>query len=285
MVGQTDMYETRQWVLETHMESRLFILNKENNLPAKRTREFLTPYALLEQNMLSSPRQKLFLGLEIPTNADHVCLAYQEAEAFARSLGINRDVPVTLHVIGMTDKPEEWPQGIDFLRVRSFSQCSVKWAPVDHYRDPKNRVTFAGAFSTAATTRGLCTVLQEQHSQFCQHDDYRAELTKDYLAALNAEPKHPSLAMLFYAKVLERIVKREYRNPKNQFMNDRTRDALIRDMNLELTDSERSAARDVLLWRHNKSEAHLITMGAPTQDELRLCKKMARFFLTRALGP
>lgn len=280
------MAEKKRWVVKGFLEGNLFIPKSDSKLPVESGSVALTYYAILEQNLLRTlepTRKMIFLGLEIPTDADHVCIAHQEMEAFIRALAVEKNVPVTVYILGMTEKKEEWPEGIGFLEARNFPLCSGKWEPVDHYKDPKNRVKLSGGLSTYNTTVNLGSVLERRHQAFSAHDAYRAELVKDYLAGLDAEPKHPSLAMLYYFKVLERVGKQEYGNPPKGAMNKKTMEALIRDMDTELTVAEKVKAPSLLRWRHTKSEAHLITEGYPTKDELQLCKKMARFFLERGL--
>lgn len=213
-----------------------------------------------------------------------MCVAFQEMEALVRALATVKDVPVTVDILCMTDKPEEWPQGIGFLEARNFPPCLSNWEPVDHLKDPKNRVRMGGSISTVATTANLGSVLEEQHQTFSSHDKYQSELVKDYLAGLDAEHKHPSLAMLYYFKVLERVGREEYKNPDKGAMTEQTRDKIIKEMDAKLSDAEKTKALHVLRWRHRKSEAHLVTEGAPTNDELQLCKKMARLVLMRRIA-
>ncbi len=279
------MAEKKKWVIEGFLEGNLFIPKSDSNFPIKSGRVALTHYAILEQNLLREPSRKIFLGLEIPTNVDDVCVMYQEMEAFTRALAIEKNVPITIYILSTTDKRKEWPEGIGFLEAQRFPLCSRKWEPVDHHKDPKNRVRMWVGSSSYATTVNLGSVLEERHQSFSAHDDYHSELVKDYIAGLDVERRHPSLGMLYYFKVLERVGKQEYRNPPKGAMNNKTMDALIGDMDTELTNAEKSQAPSVLRWRHTKSEAHLITEGSPTKDELQLCKKMARFFLERALRP
>ncbi len=100
---------------------------------------------------------------------------------------------------------------------------------------------------------------------------------KDYIAGLDVEYRELSLAMLYYYKVLERIGKQEYGNPEKGTMKDRTLNAIIADLDAELTaDEKKRAMMDINRWRHNKSEAHLITEGLPARAEVELCKKLAR---------
>lgn len=275
----------KKWVVEGILEGNLFIPESDSNLPVKGGRALLTRYAILEQDLAQRPSRKILLGLEIPTNEDYVCIAYQEMEAFARALAIEKNVPITVYIHSMTDKQEEWPEAIEFLETPDFAACSGKWEPVEHYKDPKNRVKRWGGISSAATTVNLSSVLEGRHRDFSAHDCYRSELVKDYLAGLDVERGHPSLAMLYYFKVLERVGKTEYGNPPKRAMNNNTMNALIGDMRTELTDAEKDEARSVLRWRHTKSEAHVITEGMPTDGELQLCKKMAHYFLVRALSP
>jgi hypothetical protein len=89
--------------------------------------------------------------------------------------------------------------------------------------------------------------------------------------------------MLYFFKVLERVGKQEYGSRDKGAMTKGTRDQIIREMGNELSNAEKTKAQSVLRWRHRKSEAHLVTEGAPTNDELRLCKKMARLVLNRRI--
>ena len=279
------MSEKRKWVVEGFLEGNLFIPRSNSNFFAVESgRMALTHYAILEQNLRRKPWMTIFLGLEIPTNANDVCVAYQEMEAFTRALAIEKDVPITVQIVGVTDKNKDWPKGIGFLEAQNFPLCSKKWEPVDHYKDPKNRVKYGGGIYSAATAEISSSVLEKRHRAFSAYDDYRSELVKDYLTGLDIEEKrHSSLSMLYYFKVLERVGKQEYRNPPKGAMTNKTMDALIRDVAAELTDAEKEQATSIIRWRHTKSEAHLIMEGAPTNDELQLCKKMSRFFLERAL--
>ena len=61
-------------------------------------------------------------------------------EAFVRALSVDKDVPITAYIISMTNKQEEWPQGIDFKDAHISPKCTNKWEPVDHFKDPKNRL-------------------------------------------------------------------------------------------------------------------------------------------------
>lgn len=54
---------------------------------------------------------------------------------------------------------------------------------------------------------------------------------------LDIERKHPSLGLLYLWKVLERVGKQEYGNPPKGAMHKKTMDALIRDMDTELTNA------------------------------------------------
>jgi EAL domain-containing protein (putative c-di-GMP-specific phosphodiesterase class I) len=50
------------------------------------------------------------------------------------------------------------------------------------------------------------------------------------------------------------------------------------------TQNARARADSVCRWRHRKSEAHLVTEGMPSNEELRLVKKMAQYYLKKALA-
>jgi hypothetical protein len=138
-------------VYDLEPRPNLFIPESSSNLPVISGTATLTRYAILEQNLLQRPSRKIFWGLEIPVDVDHVCVAFKEMEAFVRALATEKNVPVTVDILRMTDKPAEWPEGIGFLEVRNFPLCSSKWEPVDHLKDPKNRVRMAGTISTSAS--------------------------------------------------------------------------------------------------------------------------------------
>ena len=280
------MGDTKRWVVKGILEGGLHIPKKDSIFPVERGMVALTSYAIMEQNLQRHftrwpPKKMIHLGLEIPTVADHVeCVVWQEMEAFVRALAIQKNVPITVHIIEMTNKPEEWPEGIEFLRTRDFPVCSEEWTPAVHHRDPKNRVRHS-AFSESATTADLGLTLEKRHKNFLVHDEYRSELVKDYIAGLDVESKELSLAMLYYFKVLERIGKQEYGNPAKGAMVDKTLNAIITELDAELTEDEKKRAMDINRWRHTKSEAHLITEGLPTRAELEVCKKMARLAILK----
>lgn len=278
------MGETNRWVVEGVLQGGLHIPEKDSNFPVKRGTVALTRYAIMKQNLQRHftpwPQKMIYLGLEIPAEADHVCVAWQEMEAFVRALAIQKNVPITVQISGMTDKPKEWPGGIEFLKARDFPACSENWEPSVHHKDPKNRVRFNG-FSRAATTANLGSTLEKWHRAFSDHDEYRSELVEDYLAGLDVESRESSLAMLYYFKVLERIGKQEYGEPVKGAMKDKTLNAIIADLDTELTEDEKKRANDINRWRHTKSEAHLITEGLPTSNEVELCKKLARLAIRK----
>ena len=280
------MGDTNRWVVKGVLEGGLHIPKKENIFPVERGTVALTRYAIMEQNLQRRftrwpPKKMIHLGLEIPTVADNVeCVVWQEMEAFVRALAIQKNVPITVHIIEMTNKPEEWPEGIEFLRTRDFPVCSEEWTPAVHHSDPKNRVRSSG-FSGSATTADLGLTLEKRHKNFLVHDKYRSELVKDYIAGLDVESKELSLAMLYYFKVLERIGKQEYGNPAKGAMKDRTLNAIINELGTELTVEERRSLKAINRWRNRKSEAHLVTEGLPTRVELELCKKLARLAILK----
>ncbi len=279
------MGDTNRWVVKGVLEGGLHIPKKDSNFPVEQGTAALTRYAIMEQNLQRHftrwpPEKMIHLGLEIPTVADHVCVAWQEMEAFIRALAIQKNVPITVQIIEMTNKPEEWPKGIEFLKARNLSICSEEWTPAVHHRDPKNRVRFSG-FSVSATTAELGLTLEKQHENFLVHDEYRSELVKDYIVGLDVESKELSLAMLYYFKVLERIGKQEYGNPAKGAMKDKTLNAIINELGTELTVEERQSLKAINRWRNKKSEAHLVTEGLPTRVELELCKKLARLAILK----
>jgi len=277
------MAEKKKWVVEGFLEGNLFIPKSGSNLPVMSGTATLTRYAILEQNLRQRPSRKIFLGLEIPVDVNDVCVAFQEMEVLVRALATEKNVPITVDIIHITDEPAQWPEGIGFLEVRSFPLCLSKWEPIDHFKDPKNRVRMAGEMSTSATTANLGTVLEERHRIFSNLDRYRSELVKDYLVGLDAEHKHPSLAMLYFFKVLERVGKQEYGDLSKGAMTEKTKDNIIKELATDLSEDEKTEAEHVLRWRHQKSEAHLVAEGAPTNNELRLCKKIAHLVLNRRI--
>lgn len=278
------MGDVKRWVVTGVLNGGLYIPNKENNLPVERGIVALTHYAIMKQNLhrtsISGQSRIIYLGLEIPAKTDHVCVAWQEMEAFVRALAIQKNASITVQISEMSDKPEEWPTGIGFLQARDFSQCSENWEPADHHKNSKNRVKFNG-FGRVATTANLGLMLEKQHRAFSCHDQYQSELVKDYLAGLDVESRELSLAMLYYYKVLERIGKQEYRNPARGAMTNRTLNAIIADLDTKLTADEKKRAEGINRWRHKKSEAHLITEGLPAREELELCKKLSRLAILK----
>jgi hypothetical protein len=270
-----------KWVVKGIIEGNIFI-PREDNLPVWEGRIYLTKYAIFDQN-ISRNVKKIFLGLNIPSDADHVCVAFQEMEAFIRALSINKDVPITAHAISMTNKQEEWPEGIDFKDAYISPKCKNNWEPFYHFKDPKNRLKLNGGWSSVVLIRDIDTPIDKQHQEFLIHNEYQQELVKDYLIGLDVQNKHPSLAMLYFFKVLERVGKVEYGNPPKKAMIDKTRRAIINDLGSEFSQEEKRLANSIDRWRHTKSEAHLVTKGMPSNEELRLCRKIAQYFLKRAL--
>lgn len=272
------MSDAKRWVVTGVLEGGLHIPKELSNFPVERGEVALTRYAVMVQNLQRRPARlpskTIHLGLEIPKEADHVCIAWQEMEAFVRALAIEKSVAITVRIIEMTDKPEEWPRGIEFLKSRDFPVCSENWEPAVHHNDPKNRVRSAG-FGVAATTANLGLTLEEQHRVFATHDKYHSELVKDYIAGLEVESKELALAMLYYFKVLERIGKQEYGDSKKGAMKERTLNAIIESLGNEFVADEKKLGKAIVRWRHNKSEAHLITEGSPTRAQLEVCKKAA----------
>ena len=272
----------KKWVVKCFIEGRLYINEEGSGLPASKGRKALTNYAILEQNLLKSPSRFLHVGLEIPTDVDHVCVAFQEMEAFLRALSIEMNVPVTGYGLLMRDKPEEWPKDIEFKKADSFEVCNEEWGPFQHLEDPKNRIRSDGA-SGYKTTRDLGPSLDEKHEFFTKIDDYQTELVKDYIAGLDTEFKQPSLAMLYFFKVLERVGKTEYGANQHRSLSERTLMRMIGDLDSTFTAQEKELAETVCRWRHRQSEAHLVTEGTPTKEAIRVSKKMAQYFLRRAL--
>lgn len=276
------MAEYKRCVVDANLKGDLAILDEVNNFPARNARRaFLTPYALLEQNW---PELHIYLGLQIRTDADAVCVAYQEMEAFIRALAIEHNVCVTVPPLPyVTDDPAKWPKGISFLKAHDFPICSEKWEPLNHYKNPKNRLR--GVISGFIKGAGqLSPILEGKHAVFCGHTKYKSALVEDYLAGLDAEFSHPSVAMLYFAKVLERVGKEQYGGAENKFLDKKVLKNLL--VGLGLTDKEKSdALEQIPRWRHKRSEAHLVTEGQLVYLDLLLCKKVARLVLERALSP
>lgn len=281
------MAEYKRWVVDAVLKGSLYIRDKVKDLPSLNARALLTPYALLEQNLEQSLTEtRIYLGFEIRIDADHLCVAYQEMEAFIRALAIEHNICISVvSYPRMTDNPAEWPEGIGFLKARDFPICSEGWQPVNHYKDPKNRLrgSYAANLEYTGQSPILASRLERAHTAFLGHTQYQSELVKDYLAGLDTEWSHPSVAMLYFSKVLERIGKMEYGAAKKRFLTNPDVKSLM--AGLPLTDEEkREASAQILKWRHNKSEAHLVTEGAPARHELLMCKKIARLVLERALS-
>ena len=277
------MPEYKQCVVDAVLNGELWIMDELSHFQSHNARRMLlTPYALLEQMPQDWPEKRIYLGLQIRSDADGVCIAYQEMEAFIRALAIEHNVRIWVTpLLDMTDNPAKWPEGISFLKARDFPICSKDWQPADHFKDPKNRLR--GIISGYAAYAGqLSPRLEETHAAFCGHTKYQSELVKDYLAGLDAEFSHPSVAILYFLKVLERIGKTEYGAAKNGFLTKTNVESLM--AGLPLTNEEKCEASQILRWRHNKSEAHLVTEGAPTPHERQTCKKVARLVLERALS-
>ncbi len=272
------MGDTKCWVVVTELEGPFYIREKGNtSLPAISAITTLTYYAVMEQKW---PDKVLYLGLEIPTNTNHLCIAYQEMETFLRALAVKNQAPITVKSFPrMTDKPEEWPKGIGFLSARDFPQCSQWSGPVDHYKDPKNRVRAPFTSNYAASREAGRTdsdaILEKLNQAFAGHSQYQQDLVKDYLAGLDNEFVNPALAMLYFFKVLERIGKKEYGNPPKGAMNAKTLRAIIAELDTDLTPEDKQHLKTINRWRNTKSEAHLITEGLPTVTELALSKRVA----------
>lgn len=285
------MNNTKRWVVEGLLAGQVHIPNKENNLPASYGELKLTPYAFLVQNLhLREPLdKKIYLALELSTNDDHVFIAWQEMETFVRALGMEKNVWISVDILGMTDKPEKWPEGIEFLKRRTFSFYKDSWQPVDHYRDIKNRVRNlaknppkkSGSLSLKSFESGI----ERMNNPILVNDDYISELIKDYLMGLEEERSHPSLALLYFFKVLERVGKKEFgEKVKKGSLSLETMKNMINDMGNELTTEKEVMAKKILQSRHTMSEAHLMDGGKPGREKLFPCKKMARFFVLKAIN-
>lgn len=101
-----------KWVIKCALEGRLYINEEGGDLPTTKGRKALTNYAIIEQNLLKKQSRFLHVGLEIPADVDHVCVAFQEMEAFLRALSIDMNVPITGYGLHMTDKPEAFPHAL-----------------------------------------------------------------------------------------------------------------------------------------------------------------------------
>lgn len=279
MVAKID---TKKWVVESLLKGDIIVPREENNLPVKKGRASLTPFAILEQNLQKREFSKILkFGIVIPENLDHIYVAWKETEVFVRALAVEKDVPIKVQILRMTDKSEEWPRDLEFIDAYPW-KMPRDWQPADHHNDPKNRVTFFGRMTTVASTRNMGG-LGESHFSFRTQSDYISELVKDYLSGLDAGFQNLSLAMLYFFKVLERIGKEEYGNPPNSAMSGKTKKSILSEVEPALSKEEMELADSVCRWRHTKSEAHLVTEGFPTIEELRLCKKMARYLLEKRI--
>jgi hypothetical protein len=277
--------KAKKWVVEGFLSGAIYIPEANNNLSVSQGKVKLTPYAILTQELTrkGDMRKKICLGLEIPENKDHVCIACNEMESFIRALGLANNIPIEIKSLSMTANSEKWPEGIDFLRAGDYKVCRDNWEPADHNSDVKNRVRFHGFGHPFKTTSNLNPQFKKLHNEILVNDEYISELIKDYMMGLDIEYKHQPLAMLYYFKVLERVGKEEYNNPKGGTMTQKTIDALVKDMGGELTEKEQQKGKFIPRWRHNKSEAHLIMEGKPDRQELAICKKMARWFIMRSI--
>lgn len=273
--------EMERWVVEGFLEGHIFIPENDNNLPTIHGRVKLAPYAILEQDLHQRNPMRIFLGLEIPNGVDHVYVAWQEMEAFVRAIGIEKNVPVSANIINMTNKPEKWPNGIDFLKSRNFP-VKNDWTPAEHFEDIKNRVRFAGDIHGNRKLEEFDARIENLHKPILVFNKDISQLIKDYMMGLEVENVHPSLAFLYYFKVLEYVGKKEY-NDTNKTMKNQTVTEMIQVMNNELNDKEKEKAKDILKTRHIASEAHSQT-SKPNKHVLNVCKKMARFFLIRKIN-
>lgn len=285
------MNNTKRWVVEGLLAGQVHIPNKENNLPASYGELKLTPYAFLVQNLHLRELwdKKIYLALEIPTNDDHVFIAWQEMETFIRALGMEKNVWISVNILRMMDKPKEWPEGIEFLRARIFPLYNDSWQPVDHHEDIKNRVRNLAANppkgSGGLSLKEFEPGVERLNNPILVNDNYISELIKDYMMGLEEDPSHPSLALLYFFKVLERVGKTEFGETlKKGSLSTKTMKKMINDMGNELTDDEKIMAGNIPRWRHNMSEAHLMIEGMPEREKIFLCKKIARFFVLKAIN-
>jgi hypothetical protein len=285
------MKNTKRWVVEGLLAGQVHIPNEENGLPASYGELKLTPYAFLVQNLhLREPvDKKIYLALEIPTNDDHVFIAWQEMETFIRALSMKKNVWISVDILGMTDKTEKWPEGIEFLKTRTFSFYKYSWQPVDHYRDIKNRVRNLAKnppkSSGSLSLKSFESDVERMNNSILVNDDYISKLIKDYIMGLEEERSQPSLALLYFCKVLERVGKTEFgENLKKGFLSSKTMRNMIAEIGEELTIEENVMANKILRLRGNMSEAHLMVEGEPDRKDLFICKKMARFFVLKAIN-
>ncbi len=272
----------KKWVVTCAIEGGLFINEDGKFLPATKGREAITNYAILEQNRLKKPSRFLHVGLEIPADVKQVCVAFQEMEALLMTLSIELNVSITGYEFQMTAKPEEWPSDIEFKKANDYEVCKENWEPVQHFEDPKNRIR-ADGFSGFHLTSDLRPSLAEKHKLFTKINDYQTKLIKDYLAGLDTANNQPSLAMLYFFKVLERVGKKEYGADQHRSLTMAPLRRMIGDLDSTFIAREKELAESACRWRHNQSEAHLVTEGVPSKESLRVCKKMAQYFMKRAL--
>ena len=242
----------------------------------------LTPYAFIEQNanQFDPMKMKIYLGLEVPTNRNVNYVVWHEMETFIRALCILKDVQISGDVYEIIYEHERWPEGIRFLKSRDYPGYTQTWGPVDHYKDPKNRLRFDG-FSPMAEAENL-DALERFHMPELLNNEYLSDLIKDYVKGLEAVYKHLSLAFLYFFKVLERIGKNEFKD-SSPSMSTRTLGQLIDSVAKDLKGEEKVRAQRLVKIRHTMSEAHLVTEGQPSIDDVRLCKKIARVWILKVL--
>ena len=96
MINGRTMAENKKWVVEGFLEGHIYIPKSNSVLPIESGKVNLTHYAILEQNLLQKRSRKIFLGLEIPSDVNDVCVAFQEMEAFVRAFAIEKNVPITV---------------------------------------------------------------------------------------------------------------------------------------------------------------------------------------------
>jgi hypothetical protein len=274
------MTERVKYVVTGELDRSVFILRNEPNLPAAPARIKITPYAIIDQKI---DETKIILGLNIPTNVDPFYISFQEMETFIRALGINTKVPMLVHIVRISDEPKDRPTDLDYLDSRDYSILKTKWGMYHHFQDIKNRVR-GNRDTQAVVSLGDNNIeISRLHSNLLIENEYLSDLIKDYQMGVEAKRRHPSLALLYFFKVLESVGKHEY-DDKAPTMQKKTLMLMIDDAKGMLTEEELVKARDIIRWRNTKSEAHNITEGLPNDEEILICHKLAFFLFYRTLN-
>ena len=276
------MSNYKQWVVEAFLTGPLYIPKKDKNLPITRGRTNITPYAILEQDLKQREpyKKRILLGLEIQSDSNHGCIAFQELEVFIRTLSIIKNVPLYAYPPIMTKNKKEWPKGIEFLKAKDHKICSTDWQPYMHFKDPKNRVKHNG-HSSLAITEDLGEEFLNHHQRFYNLNDYQVGLLKDYLFGLEAENRQPSLAFLYFFKVIERVGKNKYNDKKT--IRSSTMKRILDELEYDFSEDQLRIANFIPRNRHTKSEAHLMDEGMPSDEELRVCRLVSYLLIQKEL--